>query len=124
VDADGNERAGIMLPELSVPLATHTGWNPRHPDIGGSGQLLAFAGTTVPFARTRREREALNDPRPSIEERYRSRDDYLARVRAAAAKLAQKGYLLEEDVELSVTTAARMWDHWMAAATPAASAAG
>ena len=124
VDADGNERAGIMLPELSVPLATHTGWNPRHPDIGGAAQLLAFAGTTVPFARTRRERDAADDPRPSIEERYRSRDDYLARVRAAAVALARDRYLLDEDVELSVTIAARMWDHWMASATPAASAAG
>ena len=53
VDDDGNEVAGIALPEVRVPLATHTGWNLRHPDIGGAEQLLVFAGGTLPFARTR-----------------------------------------------------------------------
>jgi hypothetical protein len=111
VDADGNEVGGLAVPEVMVPLATHTGWNPRHPEIGGAEQLLVFAGSTIPFARTRAEREASGDPRPSIEERYRSRDDYLERVRQAARALATRGYLLEEDVELSLTRAARMWDH-------------
>jgi len=111
VDEDGNELAGIALPEVAVPLATHTGWNLRHPDIGGTEQLLLFAGSMIPFPRTWREREAAGDPRLSIEERYRSREEYLARVRQAAVALAQEGYLLEEDVELSVTFAARLWDH-------------
>ncbi len=111
VDEDGNEVAGIALPEVAVPLATHTGWNLRHPDIGGAEQLLIFAGSMIPFPRTPREREAAGDPRRSIEERYRSREHYLARVRRAAVALAKEGYLLREDVELSVTFAARMWDH-------------
>jgi hypothetical protein len=114
VDDDGNEVAGIALPELSVPLATHTGWNLRHPDIGGEQQLLVFAGSTLPFPRTHAEREAAGDPRPSIEERYRSRDDYLARVRSAASDLSAQRYLLEEDIELSVTMAGRLWDFWTA----------
>jgi hypothetical protein len=112
VDGDGNERAGIAVPELAVPLATHTGWNLRHPESGGSDQLLYFAGSTLPFARTRAEREAAGDPRPAIAERYPSREDYLARVRAAAVALAAAGYLLEEDVETSVAFGARMWDEW------------
>src|SRR5262249_48870724 len=29
VDADGNELGGIRLPQIRVPLATHTGWNLR-----------------------------------------------------------------------------------------------
>ena len=111
VDEDGNELAGIALPEVAVPLATHTGWNLRHPDIGGAEQLLIFAGSTIPFPRTRREREAGGDPRLSIEERYRSREEYLARVHQAAVALVKEGYLLEEDVELSATFAARLWDH-------------
>jgi hypothetical protein len=111
VDADGNEVAGIALPEIAVPLATHTGWNLRHPDIGGGEQLLVFAGATIPFARTRAEREAARDPRPSIEERYASRADYLARVAEAARALARAGYLLEDDIELSVAAAARLWDY-------------
>ena len=111
VDDDGNEVAGIVLPELAVPLATHTGWNLRHPDIGGAEQLLVFAGSTIPFPRTRAERQASRDPRPSVEERYASRADYLERVREAACRLAHAGYLLEEDIELSVAAASRLWDH-------------
>jgi len=110
VDRDGNELGGIVLPELSVPLATHTGWNLRHSDIGGVEQLLVFAGATLAFAKTRRDRESAGDPRPAIEERYASRDDYLARVRSAAQALVSGRYLLEEDVETSVAFATRMWD--------------
>ena len=50
----------------------------------------------------------------SIEERYRSRDDYLERVRRAAAALASERYLLDEDIELTVALAARAWDRWTA----------
>jgi hypothetical protein len=114
VDADGNEVGGIALPELSVPLATHTGWNLRHPDIGGAEQLLVFAGSTLPFPRSRGERAASGDPRPSVEERYPSRAAYLERVRDAARALAAEGYLLEEDVELSVAAGARLWDRFAA----------
>ena len=124
VDADGNERAGIPLPELTVPLATHTGWTLRHPDIGGAEQLLVFAGGTLPFARTRAAREAAGDPRPSIAERYASREDYLARVRAAAVALCAERHLLQEDVELSVARAARMWDQWATIGGASAAAAG
>jgi alpha/beta hydrolase family protein len=110
VNADGNEVGGVILPELAVPLATHTGWNPRHPDIGGGDQLLVFAGATLPFPKTRAEREATRDPRPSIAERYASRSDYLARVRDAAEALVKDGYLLEEDVETSIAFGRRLWD--------------
>jgi len=112
VDDDGNERAGVAVPELTAPLASHTGWNLRHPDVGGRDQLLYFAGTTLPFARTRADRERAGDPRPAIAERYRSREDYLARVREAAKALVAARYLLEEDVETSIAFAARMWDAW------------
>jgi alpha/beta hydrolase family protein len=112
VDRDGNEVGGIVLPELSVPLATHTGWNLRHSDVGGVEQLLVFAGATLPFAKTRRERESAGDPRPAIEERYASRDEYLARVRSAAQALAKDRYLLDEDVETSLAFAARLWEAW------------
>jgi hypothetical protein len=116
VDADGNEVSGIALPEVRVPLATHTGWTLRHPDIGGAEQLLVFAGATIPFAATGRRRQATGDPRPSIEERYASRAAYLERVRAAAHHLVAARYVLDEDVELSVTMAGRMWDWLMSTA--------
>jgi hypothetical protein len=114
VDADGNEVAGLRLPEQAVPLATHTGWTLRHPEIGGAEQLLVFAGATLPLSRTRAERLAAGDPRPSVEERYASREDYLVRVRAAALALVREGYLLEEDAPLSVAAAARLWEAFAA----------
>jgi hypothetical protein len=106
VDEDCNDIAGIRLPEVSVPLATHTGWTLRHPAIGNPilpiGVTGGLAGWTLPFCTTRAERLSKGDPRPSIEERYASKDEYLRRVRAAAQRLVAEGYLLEEDVE-SVT---------------------
>lgn len=109
VDADANE-IGLRLPDLAVPLATYTGWNPRHPDVGGEGQILSMLGSTLPFSVTRAEREASGDPRPSIQERYRDRDDYLARARAAAEQLAAQRYLLPQDVDVCVALAAQRWD--------------
>lgn len=110
VDADGNEVAGIRLPDVSVPLASLMGWNPRHPVSGGLGQNMQLIGSTVPFAVSAAERAASGDPRPSIEERYGGRDDYLARVRAAAERLAADRYVLPEDVDLAVENAALRWD--------------
>jgi hypothetical protein len=110
VDADGNERAGIRLPDISVPLATYTGWNVRHPDIGGPGQTLGLLGSTLPFAATRAEREAAGDPRPCIEERYVSKEDYLRQVHQAAEMLVQQGYLLAEDVLTVTEQAAQRYD--------------
>ena len=80
VDADGNEVAGIRVPELAVPLATTTGWNFRAERVGNPATLYALLGSYVPFSRTKAEREARRDPRPSIEERYRDREDYLQRI--------------------------------------------
>jgi hypothetical protein len=110
VDEDGNEVAGIRHPQLAVPLATYTGWNPRHPSIGAPGELLDMLGSTLPFPRTRAERERTGDPRRSLEERYAGRDDYLARVRRAAEDLVAARGLLAEDVDAVVRAAGRLWD--------------
>ena len=40
VDRDGNELAGIRLPVIGVPLATYTGWNLRHPDVGNPDLVI------------------------------------------------------------------------------------
>jgi hypothetical protein len=110
VDADGNERAGIAMPDLAVPIATHSGWNPRDPQIGGAGQLAPLQGSSLPFARTVADRAARADPRPALAERYRDRADYLARVQAAAEALAARRLLLAEDVALAVELAAARYD--------------
>ena len=116
VDADGNDLAGIRVPEQAVPLATTTGWNFRAERIGNPSTILALAGSYLPFPRTRAERDASRDPRRSIEERYRRRDDYLTRIRTAADGLVKGGYLLAEDLGAVVERAGRHWD-W--ATTPA-----
>ena len=98
VDQDGNEVAGIRLPDVAVPLATVTGWNLRHPDTGSPEQMHRIMGSTVPFTLTRKDRQEACDPRPSMEERYSSKDDYLDRVEGVAQDLVSDGYLLDEDV--------------------------
>ena len=109
-DSDGNEAAGLRLPDVSVPVATHTGWNPRGAGIGGAGQLVALQGSTIPFARTAAAREASADPRPAINERYQGRTDYLTRVREAAEKLVAQRALLAEDLEMALRATAERYD--------------
>lgn len=110
VDADGNEVGGIALPDITVPVATHLGWNLRDPETGAPEQQMAMQGSTRFFAATRADREAAGDPRASIEERYASRDDYVDRARAAALELVAGRYLLEEDIELAVSSAVANYD--------------
>jgi len=110
VDADGNDTAGIRPPELRVPVATFTGWNPRHPEQGAPGALMAMMGSTLPFARTAAERQASGDPRPSLAERYGDRDGYLARVRSDAQAMVAARHLLAEDVDAVVERAGALWD--------------
>jgi hypothetical protein len=113
VDTDGNEVSGIRMPDLDVPVATYTGWNPRHPSTGGPGQIIPMQGSTFPLARTREERQATHDPRPSIEERYRDRDDYGNKIRGVAQELVAKGYLLAEDIAVVVENALARYDLFM-----------
>ena len=118
VDADGNELAGIRLPDISVPLATHTGWNPRNPITGGLDETAGLSGSSIPFATKAAERTSTEDTRLSVEERYRDREDYLTRVREAAATLADARYVLDQDVEVVVANAMARWDALVPAAAP------
>ncbi|MGH8701295.1 MAG: alpha/beta hydrolase domain-containing protein [Burkholderiales bacterium] len=104
VDADGNETTGIMLPEIAVPLATHTGWNFYKAPFP-EGELCDRDGTYVPFAATRAEREAKNDPRLSLEEHYGDHAAYVRRVEAAVKKLVAERLLLAEDAEIFIAKA-------------------
>lgn len=116
IDEDGNEVAGIRLPDLSVPLGTHTGWNPRAPETGAPEQIMPMQGFSLWFAVDAARRVASGDPRPAILERYRDREDYLARVRDAARDLVDQGYVLDEDIPLIVADAAERWDYVMISA--------
>jgi hypothetical protein len=100
-DADGNETAGIRHPDVSVPLATYTGWNPRHPSIGGAHLLLRATGSTIPFSPT------------TIQDRYGSRDDFLNAIRRASETLAAERYILSEDVAGVVEASGMRWDEFV-----------
>ncbi len=97
VDADGNERAGVRLPEITFPLATYTGWNLRDPSIGAREQRVSFEGSFIPFAKTAAERQKTGDPRKSIAERYSGRDDYFNRYTLAVDELVKQRWILPED---------------------------
>jgi hypothetical protein len=121
VDPDGNEQSGIRLPDLTVPLATYTGWNLRHPEIGAPERLMSLIGSTIPFRLTEGERSATGDPRRSIAARYPGKTAYLDQVSRAAQSLIDAGYLLPEDLEGILAQSARRWD--LLATAPEAAAA-
>lgn len=104
VDTDGNEIAGIRLPELAVPLGTHLGWSLMK-EGAGFPDSCGQHGTFIPFARTTTERIAANDPRPSLEERYGNEEIFAEKVESAATELMNEGFLLKEDVDRIVRRA-------------------
>ncbi len=94
-DADGNDVAGIRLPDVAVPLATYTGWALRSGPQANDG--CEAAGQYIPFARTKAERTSSGDPRLSVEERYPSLAAYSSAVQKAVDALIARGLMLEED---------------------------
>ncbi|MBI1773722.1 MAG: hypothetical protein HYR63_00110 [Proteobacteria bacterium] len=104
VDATGNEVAGIRLPDIVAPIATYTGWN-QYKSPFPDGEICDRDGSYLPLPRTRTEREAKADPRPSLEELYGSHETYVARVSEAAAALVSDRLLLPEDAQSFVAAA-------------------
>ncbi len=86
VDQDGNEVAGIRLPDIAVPLATYTGWNEYKPPYP-KGELADRDGSRLPF------------PRERIAKLYKNRADYVAKVQAAVDALMKERFLLKEDAD-------------------------
>lgn len=118
VDADGNGLAGIRMPELTAPLATYTGWNLFNARSGPTDVLSSMQGSFVPLSRSAADRKRHNDPRASIDERYKDKDQYLAAVTKAANDLIKQGYLLQEDLAAIQRDAGRHWDYTITSATP------
>lgn len=109
VDADGNERDGVRLPEITVPLATYTSWNLRDPSIGAPEERISFEASDLPFPKTANEREKTGDPRKSIAERYSSHDDYAARYAKAVDDLIEQRWILPEDRASMLGRADQEW---------------
>jgi len=109
VDADGNERDGVRLPEFTVPLATYASWNLRDPSIGAPDQRVAFEASYLPFPKTAAEREKTGDPRKSVAERYSSREDYVTRFARALHALVKQRWILQEDRDAVLSRGEQEW---------------
>ena len=114
VDADGNDLGGIRLPEQTVPLATYTGWNLRSPAIGAPTERLAFLGSFVPFEHTAAEATEKHDPRPAVETRYKSYEEYRERFQQALDALVKERYILAEDAPPLLERSKQEWN-WITA---------
>jgi hypothetical protein len=113
-DSDGNDIAGIRLPELTVPLATYTGWGLRSGVWANDG--CEASGQYIPFAATSAARTAAGDPRPSVQERYASYDVYRTQLVRAVDKLVRARFLICDDTQGMMT---RLLQAGLAAGVPA-----
>ena len=106
VDHDGNEIAGIRLPDVAAPIATTSGWGLRAQAFGGSPfDGCEASGQWIPFPTTKAERLATGDPRKSLEERYKNHAGYVKEVAKEARKLEQRRLLLPADVQRYIDAA-------------------
>ena len=96
IDGDGNEIAGLRLPDIVVPVATHTGWN-LYKRPFPEGELCDRDGSYHEFASTKAEREKKNDLRPSLAERYGTHANFAGNVKQAADRLVAERLLLADD---------------------------
>ncbi|PPC74002.1 hypothetical protein C4K68_28200 [Pokkaliibacter plantistimulans] len=96
-DSQGNEKAGIKMPDGAVPLATFTGYNLRKPGFVAGDQSNLY-GSQIPFSLLTASKNAA-DSRKSIQELYGTKEGYIASVNKAIDTLLEKGYMLPEDAE-------------------------
>jgi alpha/beta hydrolase family protein/HYR domain-containing protein len=104
-DADGNDVAGIHLPDVAAPLATYSGWNVRAAAFAGNDMCNA-TGQMIPFPQTKPARLAAGDTRLSVAERYPSHQAYANAVTQAANNLFAGRFLLADDVQAYINAAA------------------
>ena len=110
-DGDGNDIAGIRVPDVAAPIATYTGWGLRATPAGETGGAMLMdgcdaSGQRIPFPATK----TAGDPRLSLQERYGNPSGtnatYVAAVQAAAQKLVSERFLLDQDIATYTTPAA------------------
>ncbi|MDB4876698.1 MAG: hypothetical protein JWM41_3144 [Gemmatimonadetes bacterium] len=114
VDSIGNDLGGIRSVEAQAPLATYFPWQLRTGMPAAPDRLMSFRGTFVPLPRTKAERAASRDSRPSIEELYTNKTHFLDNVDAAARRLIAQRFMLPEDLTAAHARMAQTWDWLMA----------
>lgn len=112
VDQDGNEIAGIRLPDIAVPLATYTGWNLFAKPFPVN-KLADRDGAYSPFPLSKQDQLATKDPRQAIQTRYPSHKEYVAQVKKVTEQLMKEGYLLQEDAFNYINQAQSMQSMWL-----------
>jgi hypothetical protein len=112
-DSDGNARGGIRHPLLDAPLASHVGWSLRAAGFG-EGDLFTVQGSIIAFPATEADRQRSDDPRPSIEARYASRDAWATKLAEATQRLVADRLLLAEDADRLIAAARETWDVYRA----------
>ncbi len=110
VDRLGNESAGVRNIELRVPLATYTPWTLRFDAPAAKTELADFWGNWIPLPRTRKEKRKKRDPRPSLEQLYTGKADFLKKVGHAADQLINEGFLLTRDRQYVIDRSSQYWD--------------
>ena len=90
-----NECAGIRLPDICVPIGFHTGWNPRHPEVGAEKQATMLMGMSYH-----------SDP-VSL---YSCRDEYERLISKSAMSLARERLITNQDIELVIKNAMSRYD--------------
>jgi hypothetical protein len=70
-------------------------------------ELSGLLGAYIPFVRTKAMRKKASDPRLSLQERYRGKNDYMRRIARAARILINQRYLLPEDAQRIIDAAKR-----------------
>jgi hypothetical protein len=99
-DQDGNVIGGVRLPDMQAPLGVNARQNPPL-----SFQCM-LAGAYVAFPLTQADADAAHDAHRPVLERYKTRNDYVSRIRVAARELEQDGFLLPEDAAIIIQSAA------------------
>jgi hypothetical protein len=100
-DRDGNDIAGVRLADVTVPLATYTGWALRSGVWANDG--CEAEGQYIPFPKTAADRVAAGDPRLSVAERYPSFEKYRRRITKALDEMVKHRLLLCEDTAAEQT---------------------